>query len=150
MLFQSASVDIVNTSTFNGQAGVYSIDTDGSITGGRFEASLVHSSVAKIGIRLNSSSSALAQATSFPQVYEDQVELNGREAGRVLDDNETFTISDVEIIGDAATGSVGMYAYVDGGNLNLSFANSEVSNWARGVDISRVSPAQLPPLQSWE
>ncbi|MBL0061413.1 MAG: hypothetical protein IPP40_08000 [bacterium] len=59
------------------------------------------------------------------------IELNGREAGRVLDDNETFTISDVEIIGDAATGSVGLYAYVDGGNLNLSFANSDVSNWAR-------------------
>ncbi len=143
LMFQAATVDIVNTSTTNGQAGVYSIDTDGSITSGRFEASLVPSSVAKIGIRLNSSSSALARVSDIPQVYEEQAESGNRSGGRTLDDNETFTISDVEIVGDAATGSVGMYAYVDGGNLNLSFANSEISNWARGVDISRVSTGTI-------
>ncbi len=143
LLFQAATVDISNTSTTNGQAGVYSIDTDGSITSGRFEASSAPSSVAKVGVRLNSSASALAQVANQPQVYEDQVDSENRGGGSALDDNETFTITDVEIVGDAATGSVGLYAYVDGGNLNLSFTNSEVTNWARGVDLSRVGSGTI-------
>lgn len=146
LLFQAATVNIANTSTTNGQAGVYSIDTDGSITGGRFEASSIHSSVAKVGVRLNSSASALAQVANLPQVYEDQVDPENRGGGRSLDDNKTFTITNVEIVGDAATGSVGLYAYVDGGNLNLSFTNSEVTNWARGVEnVENLDQAQSPP-----
>ncbi|MCL4306537.1 right-handed parallel beta-helix repeat-containing protein [bacterium] len=127
-------LDLVNTGTSNAQLGLYGIDANITMDGGSFISSNAVTAYAKFGLYFYSTGAALSVPRVQPQAYSDETETRGFAGSRNLDDDESITIDGVAVIGDGSAGGVGVAAYVDGGNVDVSLTNSTVSNWDYGVD----------------
>jgi len=133
LLYQGTTVAVNNTDVLNQQTGVYFQDTGGSFANGDVTASNAADSTN--GIYVYSQSAALAIAPVRPQVYEDGIVVDERRGS--LDDNETVSINNAQVIGTGSAESYGVVAYsAGGGDLTVSVTNSNVSYWNYGIDYT--------------